>query len=154
MGEAKRLRRRSPAKGRDDLEHAVRQMYEAGQGVYAIEIVGCGDVPDLMLADDAGSFEARRTVLVIADFLKRIETVQPTALCLLCDYEFTASALPMAVVIITAGIDGPKPAMANGLCSNCALKPNLRDAVLAKYEEGGIVSSPRMLPPISEAGRA
>jgi hypothetical protein len=91
---------------------------------------------------------------VIADFLKRIETVQPTALCLLCDYQFTASALPMAVVIITAGIDGPKPAMANGLCSNCALKPNLRDAVLAKYEEGGIVSSPRMLPPISEAGRA
>jgi hypothetical protein len=52
----------------------------------------------------------------VADTIKQLAVVSPPMLCLLCDGEFGAGALPVAFVMLTAHRDDPSACVMNGLC--------------------------------------
>jgi hypothetical protein len=129
------------------------QLQAEGQGVFRIDLVKQLDVPGLFLAARDGDLRAMRTVDLITQFLKMIKAARPAALCLLCDNEVSLAALPWVIAIMTAQRDDPSTAILNGICVECADKPDLDAAVLAKYR-ASLIPDLRVLPPISEAGHA
>jgi hypothetical protein len=151
MGQSKKQTPTRPP-GRREFVRKMMQVQTEGQGVFQLDLIRQCDVPGLFLASATGDVGAMRTADLIAQFLKMIATVRPAALCLLCDTELSPAALPWAIVVMTAQRDDPTMAITNGLCVECAGKPEIEVAVLAKYRE--LIPDLRQLPPLGEPARA
>jgi hypothetical protein len=138
---------------RREFIRKTRRIQAEGQGVFRIDFIQQRDVPGLFLAAAGGDVRAIRTCDLISQFLKMIAAARPAALCLLCDNEVSPAALPSVIAIMTAQRDDPSTAILNGICAECADKPDLEAAVRAKYRTS-LIPDLRQLPPISEPGRA
>jgi hypothetical protein len=138
---------------RDEFIRKITQVQAEGQGVFQLEMVRHHDVPGLFLAAAAGDVRAIQICDLVGQFLRRIAAPGAPILCLLCDNELSPVALPSAILIMSARRDDPSMAIVNGLCAECAGKPDLEAAVLAKYRDS-LIPDLRVLPPIGEAGRA
>ncbi len=130
----------------------MEMIHTEGQGVFRIEIVRITDVPGLLLATIDGNVKAQRTASIIGQFI-RMMAAGSSRLCLLCDNEVSDAAPPWAIVIMTAERDDPERAIANGVCDECAEKPDLDKAIVVKYRES-LMPGLRVLGPFSDAGRA
>jgi hypothetical protein len=152
MGEAKR--RRSLGR-RELLEEATRRICEEGQGVYQLSLVSALGAAPLFAQAISGDSQAAYHLLIVARLLEQIRTAPPRSklMCLLCDNEFSAAALPLAFVIMHARRDDPGMVMGNGICCRCCDASDLQARILDKYREG-LISDLRVLPPIGEAGTA
>jgi hypothetical protein len=92
-----------------------------GSGVYSLVLIDRDEMLHVARAADRGDDYARRLADLVAQMLIRIHDAPPEhrPLCLLCDTEFTATAMPAALTIMHAWRDDPQLAMCNGLCRSC-----------------------------------
>ena len=77
-------------------------------------------------------------------------------LCLTCDNTLTATAMPVAYVLLHAMRDDPRCAVCNGICADCYDRhPGklLQVAVTDAYRRQ-MISDLRVLPTLSPPGRA
>jgi hypothetical protein len=150
MGEAKRRKERRA------INKTLAGMHAEGQGVWDLMIYDPPDVATVMEAARAGDSYARRTVLMLDSVMRRVRAANPPDLCLTCDHEFTAKAMPRAWVLTHAHRDEPRNAMSSGICAACharypgaALLPVVTDV----YRRN-LISDLRVLSPTSEPGHA
>jgi len=138
MGQAKRRR----------LAKETAAIETEAAGVYAVMIVTPQIALEMGAAALEGNLEAETYMLAIAHCLREIPKRRPRLLCLTCDKEFSAQALPAAFALFHAYRDDAKTALGNGLCDACATKPDLEGRVLAAYKEK-LLGDLRVLPRFS-----
>ena len=150
MGEAKRRRdRRAFVKG-------VRTVEAEGQGVWQMSIYAPDDVAGLLVDTLAGDERAAKTMAMLHGMMGETISANPPRICLTCDNEFTAEAMPHAWVLVHAIGGAAKKSLGNGICAGCharypgeALVP-----VATEVYRQNMIPDLRILPPMSEAGRA
>jgi hypothetical protein len=143
MGAAKRKR---------ELSRGVKQLQREGQGCWRIDVISPKNIPDLADKYLAGDETAGRLLLLLEGTLRSAEL--RGSLCLLCDYEFSATYRPTSVVLVTAMRDDPSLGIANGLCGVCAALPDLLARITDKYRDTMIPDLRIVAPPHAQPGRA
>jgi hypothetical protein len=137
---------------RRTFARTMNRMRDEAQGVYRLTIITPPVMLEMLAIPPAeASEEVVRLIGVASNFLHRIETLRPTALCLLCDNELVPMAPPRSFTVLTAHRDTPQNASVSGICALCS-RDDLKDRVFAKYRENNL--DLRMLPPPSAAGHA
>jgi len=151
MGEAKRRAKARGDRRQDEILTRANQMHVDGQGLWQIEIVFQQDIPAMLLrAKTSQSVQTRLSILASA--IGSMRRMQPSAMCLLCDHAFIGDA-PAAFVLLTAAIDGPTQALANGLCVDCASQDDLQRRIAEKYKDM-MLDDLRVLPSSAAPGQA
>jgi hypothetical protein len=147
MGEAKRRR---------EINRGLKGMHAEGQGIWNLMIYNPADVAGVMRAAAVGDAYARGVVRSLEHMIQGVLTAQPPMMCLTCDSEFTREAMPEAWVLMHAHRNEPEKALGNGICAACharypgaALLPVVTDVYRKE-----LINDLRVLPPMSEAGRA
>lgn len=128
------MRKLGQAKRNRQLQRAFERIHAEAQGVFKLQIIPCDDVPGLIGSAMVGDEAAAAMLGLMADAIAQIRNPRSDALCLLCEYEFSAQRPPYTFVLFNAMRDDRKQAVANGLCRSCAHTPDLQDRVIAQYK--------------------
>ena len=150
MGEAKRRRKARGNQRQDEILAGANQMHAEGQGVWQVEILFPQHIRAMLRS--ATTSQSLRKLSILDNAISGLRKMQPPAMCLLCDRAFVRDA-PAAFVLLTATIDGPTQALANGLCDDCASQDHLQGRIAEKYKDM-MLDDLRVLPTPAEPGQA
>jgi hypothetical protein len=143
------------------LERGLQQMHDAAKGVFTINCVYRGSMPEVLLAAIGGDLEAQDRVMIVAPVERMITASPRNSLCLLCEATPLSDASNVAAILWVAAFRPAGDAarnthIANWVCDDCAERlgtPDaLRDAALDMWRE--MMPDLRHLGPIREAGHA
>ena len=150
MGEAKRRRERR------EINKGLAGMHAEGHGVWDHMIYDPPDAATVREATRSRDSYDRNIVLMLDRMIQDALSASPSTLCLTCDHEFTANAMPRAWVLTHAHRDAPENAMGGGICAACHARwpgSEILSVVTEVYRKH-LADDLRVLPPMSEAGHA
>jgi hypothetical protein len=114
-----------------ELLERLRELNAEAAGIWQLQILGLGELPDLMLAALEGDRDAKRK-LMLSDMARR--GMPPCAVCLLCPHVF-GEETPAALVLLSALRPDATMMLTNGLCAMCAAAPDRAERVTGYYRK-------------------
>jgi len=134
---------------------SVRRLHAEGQGVWQLEAFDAPAVLALALVARIGwDRRAAKMLGALEHSMRQLLLAKRELLCLTCDQQFSAAALPVLWLVLTPYCDNPSEAIVHALCGACNGHPSREDRIIEKLRNSLISDLKIMPPPHREPGHA